>query len=121
LRVKNILDSFCRLYNDLKEEELTSKKEPEIILTVLNYETTLSTFNLLISESLYTKHNPHLSEQWEKIKRTIQTKITSANNTYPKVAVQWLNPALWLQIKVCAWLIVNCFEIATFGKLQIAI
>ncbi len=74
LRVKNILDSFCRLYNDLKEEEITSKKEPEIILTVLNYETTLSTFNLLISESLYTKYNPYLSEQWEKLKEQYNLK-----------------------------------------------
>ena len=74
LRVKNILDSFCRLYNDLKEEESTSKKEPEIILTVLNYETTLSTFNLLISESLYIKHNPYLSEQWEKLKEQYKLK-----------------------------------------------
>jgi len=73
LRVKNILDSFCRLYNDLREEEITSKKEPEIILTVLNYETTLSTFNLLISETLYNKYNPHLSEQWEKLK--VQYKL----------------------------------------------
>lgn len=75
LRVKNILDSFCRLYNDLKEEEeITSKKEPEIILTVLNYETTLSTFNLLISESLYTKFNPYLSKQWEKLKKQYNLK-----------------------------------------------
>ena len=74
LRVKNILDSFCRLYNDLKEEEITTKKEPEIILTVLNYETTLSTFNLLISESLYTKYNPHLSEQWEKLQEQYKLK-----------------------------------------------
>ena len=74
LRLKNILDSFCRLYNDLKEEELTSKKEPEIILTVLNYETTLSTFNLLISESLYIKHNPQLSKQWEKLKEQYTLK-----------------------------------------------
>lgn len=74
LRIKNILDSFCRLYNDLKEEESTSKKEPEIILTVLNYETTLSTFNLLISESLYIKHNPYLSEQWEKLKEQYKLK-----------------------------------------------
>lgn len=74
LRLKNILGSFCRLYNDLKEEELTTKKEPEIILTVLNYETTLTTFNLLISESLYTKFNPHLSEQWEKLKEQYKLK-----------------------------------------------
>lgn len=74
LRVKNILDSFCRLYNDLKEEEITSKKEPEIILTVLNYETTLSTFNLLISESLYEKFNPYLSDQWEKLKEQYRLK-----------------------------------------------
>jgi len=74
LRIKNILDSFCRLYNDLMEVELTSKKEPEIILTVLNYETTLTTFNLLISESLYTKHNPHLSDQWEKLKEQYKLK-----------------------------------------------
>ncbi|PJE47060.1 MAG: hypothetical protein CUR34_05905 [Sediminibacterium sp.] len=74
LRIKNILNSFCRLYNDLKEEEITQKKEPEIILTVLNYETTLSTFNLLINESLYTKHNPQLSEQWEKLKEQYKLK-----------------------------------------------
>lgn len=74
LRIKNILDSFCRLYNDLKDNDITSKKEPEIILTVLNYETTLSTFNLLISESLYEKHNPQLSEKWEKLKEQYNLK-----------------------------------------------
>ena len=74
LRIKNILDSFCRLYNDLKENENTLKKEPEIILTVLNYETTLSTFNLLISESLYEKYNPQLSEKWEKLKEQYNLK-----------------------------------------------
>ena len=74
LRVKNILDSFCRLYNDLKEVEIATKKEPEIILTVLNYETTLSTFNLLVSESLYNKYNPRLSEQWEKLKEQYKLK-----------------------------------------------
>ncbi|MBL7789371.1 MAG: hypothetical protein JNL75_06000 [Chitinophagales bacterium] len=74
LRVKYILDSFCRLYNDLREEEFTSKKEPEIILTMLNYETTLSTFNLLISESLYSKLNPYLSEQWEILKEQYKLK-----------------------------------------------
>jgi hypothetical protein len=45
----------------------------------------------------------------------------AGNNTYPKVAVQWLNlPAgrrvkLCASIKVSAWLTVKCSEIATFG------
>ncbi|MEZ0007624.1 hypothetical protein ABH942_003009 [Flavobacterium sp. 28YEA47A] len=69
LRIKNILDSFCRLYNDLTNETDHSKKEPEIILNVLNYETTLSTFNLLVSERIYKQQNPILSKNWEKLKK----------------------------------------------------
>jgi len=69
LRMKNILDSFCRLYNDLLDETQNKNKEPEIILTVLNYETTLSTFNLLISEKIYNKNNKVLSEKWENLKK----------------------------------------------------
>lgn len=76
LRMKNILDSFCRLYNDLIGESDVKKKEPEIILIVLNYETTLATFNLLVSEKIYNRYNPKLSEDWEKIK--MQYKL---NNT----------------------------------------
>ena len=68
LRMKNILDSYCRLYNDLIGESDIKKKEPEIILLVLNYETTLATFNLLVSENTYNKFNPKLSADWEKIK-----------------------------------------------------
>lgn len=67
--MKNILDSFCRLYNDLLDETQNKNKEPEIILTVLNYETTLSTFNLLISEKIYNKNNKVLSEKWENLKK----------------------------------------------------
>jgi hypothetical protein len=68
LRMKNILDSFCRLYNDLLDENLKKSKEPEIILTVLNYETTLSTFNLLISEKVYEENNDILSKKWNNLK-----------------------------------------------------
>jgi hypothetical protein len=69
LRMKNILDSFCRLYNDLLDETQNKNKEPEIILNVLNYETTLSTFNLLISEKKYNENNKLLSEKWENLKK----------------------------------------------------
>ena len=69
LRMKNILDRFCRVYNDLKEITQLKSKEPEIILLVINYETTLSTFNLLLGEKVYKKHNPQLSRKWEKLKQ----------------------------------------------------
>jgi len=68
LRMKSILDSYCRLYNDLIGESDIRKKEPEVILLVLNYETTLATFSLLVSEHTYNKYNPKLSDDWEKIK-----------------------------------------------------
>lgn len=74
LRMKNILDSYCRLYNDLIGELDIKKKEPEIILLVLNYETTLATFNLLVSEQTYNKYNPKLSADWEKIKEQYKLK-----------------------------------------------
>ena len=74
LRMKNILDSYCRLYNDLIAESDIKKKEPEIILLVLNYETTLATFNLLVSEKTYNKFNPKLSADWEKIKEQYRLK-----------------------------------------------
>jgi hypothetical protein len=39
------------------------------------------------------------------------------NSTYPKVPVKWLNSAAAdASIKICAWLTVNRFEIATFAK-----
>ena len=41
-------------------------------------------------------------------------KQQPANSSYPKVTVQWLNQDLG-SVKVCAWLKVKCFEIATFG------
>ena len=68
LRIKNTLDSFCRLYNDLLDENQRKSKEPEIILTVLNYETTLSTFNLLISEKIYIDNNQEFSKKWDNLK-----------------------------------------------------
>jgi hypothetical protein len=68
LRMKYILDSFCRLYNDLLDETQNKNKEPEVILTVLNYETTLSTFNLLISEKIYNENNQAFSAKWNKLK-----------------------------------------------------
>ncbi|TRW22131.1 hypothetical protein FMM05_18255 [Flavobacterium zepuense] len=74
LRIKNILDNFCRLYNDLLDSSQLQKKEPEIILIVLNYETTLSTFNLLISEEVYNKYNPDLSVRWTGLKEQYNLK-----------------------------------------------
>ncbi len=74
LRMKNILDSFCRVYNDLIDEPNKIKKEAEVILNVLNYETTKSTFNLLISEKTYKKYNPKLSESWESLKLQYKLK-----------------------------------------------
>lgn len=74
LRMKSILDSFCRLYNDLLDVSQAQKKEPEIILVILNYETTLSTFNLLISEDVYIKYNPELSSKWDGLKQQYNLK-----------------------------------------------
>lgn len=79
LRIKNIFDSFCRLYNDLIDEKNIEKKEPEIILLVLNYETTKSTFNLLVSEKIYNKFNPQLSEDWEKLKEQYKLNLVPEN------------------------------------------
>lgn len=73
LRMKNILDNFCRVYNDLIDENDKRKKEAEVILNVLNYETTKSTFNLLIKEKIYNKYNPDLSLSWENLK--VQYKL----------------------------------------------
>lgn len=68
-RIKRIYENYRRLFNDLKDKNDSKHKRPEIILNVLDYETTLTYGAILLDTKIYNKLNPTLSQKWIEIKR----------------------------------------------------
>lgn len=67
-RIKRVYENYRRLFNDLKNESDSKRKRPEIILNVLDYETTLTYGTILLDSKIYDKLNPSLSIKWNQMK-----------------------------------------------------
>jgi hypothetical protein len=67
-RISRVYENYRRLFNDLKNNPDSKNKRPEIILNVLDYETTLTYGAILLDTNTYNKLNPALSEKWNRIK-----------------------------------------------------
>ncbi|MDO5971021.1 hypothetical protein Q4Q35_14530 [Flavivirga aquimarina] len=68
-RINRVFENYRRLFNDLKSHEDSKHKRPEIILNVLDYETTLTYGAILLDSKLYEKLNLELSAIWLELKR----------------------------------------------------
>lgn len=68
-RIKRVYENNRRLFNDLKNLSDSKHKRPEIILNVLDYETTLTYGAILLNSKIYDELNPILSVKWEEIKQ----------------------------------------------------
>ncbi len=68
-RIKRVFENYRRLFNSLKNEPDSKFKRPEIILNVLDYETTLTYGAILLDSKIYDDLNPELSTKWNKMKQ----------------------------------------------------
>jgi len=68
-RIKRVFENNRRLFNDLKNLNDSKQKRPEIILNVLDYETTLTYGAILLNSKIYNEMNPSLSITWNEIKQ----------------------------------------------------
>lgn len=73
-RINRVFENYRRLFNALKNHEDSKYKRPEIILNVLDYETTLTYGAILLDSKLYEKLNPELSEKWVELKNEYNIK-----------------------------------------------
>ena len=67
--LENIYHRYCSIFNDLKLNPYKLRKTPEMICNILEYESTLSWANILMSEKDYNKMNDLLSARWTEIKK----------------------------------------------------
>lgn len=67
-RISRVYDDYRNLFSILKYTPNIKDKTAIILKNVLDYETTLSWANVLLSNKLYDKMNRELSAKWEKIK-----------------------------------------------------
>jgi len=68
-RIKRVFENNRRLFNDLKNLNDSKHKRPEIILNVLDYETTLTYGAILLDSKIYNEMNPSLSVTWDELKK----------------------------------------------------
>ena len=69
-RIKRVFENYKRLFNDLKQLNDSKQKRPEIILNVLDYETTLTYGGIHLDSKIYNKLNLDLSIKWDEMKQT---------------------------------------------------
>ncbi|MCG6154032.1 hypothetical protein [Leptospira bandrabouensis] len=74
-RSKTIFNDYRKLFYDFKMDIDKTKKYPEILTILLDYETAISAANILLSDKVYNKLNRNLSDLWEKMK--IEYNISS--------------------------------------------
>lgn len=67
-RIKKVFENYRKLFNDLKNVEYSENKNPEIVLNVLEYETTLTYGSILLNTTIYNRLNPILSQKWIQLK-----------------------------------------------------
>lgn len=73
-RIKRVLENNRRLFNDLKHYSDSKHKKPDIILNILDYETTLTYGAILLSSKIYDELNPSISAKWIKMKQEYNIK-----------------------------------------------
>lgn len=72
-KMNDIHSDFKKLFTDLKEGSDKTLKEGEMILYVLNYETTLSWASILTGSKIFGELNKQiLPDKWEEMKRDYQ-------------------------------------------------
>jgi general stress protein CsbA len=67
-RIKRVFENYRRMFNDLKANLDSKHKRPEIILNVLEYETTITYGAILLDSKIYEKLDPELSIKWTDLK-----------------------------------------------------
>lgn len=72
-KINKVFENYRRLFQDLKKKKKKYKKA-EIIINVIEYESTLSWGGILLDDDIYKKLNPKLSEKWEKMKIKYEIK-----------------------------------------------
>lgn len=73
-RINRVYENYRRLFQDLRSYDSSDQKIPEMILNVIEYETTLSWGEVLLDSKLYNKMNSELSKKWETIKNKYNIK-----------------------------------------------
>jgi hypothetical protein len=73
-RTHDVFCYFKSLFNDLKHNKNVDSKFPEILRNVVEYESTKAWGSILLSDSLFTKWNPQLSEDWNRLKASYDIK-----------------------------------------------
>lgn len=73
-RINRVYENYRRLFNDLKGQNDSKQKRPEIFLNVIDYETTLTYGSILLNTKIYNRMNPKLSEKWEELKKEYEIK-----------------------------------------------
>jgi len=68
-RIKRVYENYRRLFNNLRNETDSKLKRPEILLNVLDYETTLTYGAIVLDSKIYNKLNPSLSTKWNQMKK----------------------------------------------------
>jgi len=68
-RIKRVHENYRRLFNDLKNNVDTKYKRPEILLNVLDYETTITYGSVLLDSEIYERMNSSLSKKWIELKQ----------------------------------------------------
>jgi len=68
-RISQVFENYRRLFNDLKNQHNIDLKNPEIILNILEYESTLTNGDILLNSKTYKKLNPELSKKWIELKK----------------------------------------------------
>lgn len=68
-RIERVYENYRRLFNDLKNQVDSKYKRPEILLNVLDYETTITYGSVLLDSDMYENMNDDLSKKWLELKR----------------------------------------------------
>ena len=72
-KINKIFENYRRLFQNLKNKKKKYKKA-EILINVIEYESTLSWGGILLDDNIYKKLNPILSEKWNKMKIKYEIK-----------------------------------------------
>lgn len=73
-RINKVFENYRRLFQDLKNKKKRKSKKPEILINVIEYESTLSWGGIILDKNIYEKLNPKLSEKWYKMKIKYEIK-----------------------------------------------
>jgi hypothetical protein len=73
-RINRVYENYRKLFQYLKNNNEKDNKRPEIIINVIEYETTLSWGSVLLDTKIYNSLNSELSKKWEEIKGKYKIK-----------------------------------------------